>query len=495
VVDLGSRIGSRDWLRGAGTCIALCYAAFSFLPPMGSIEGLSPPALTDNQWHEASALGIGPAATGSETGRRMAPTDAVQPLVDAPERPSLEVRASLATQGDLAGALTRSGVSQAEAAQVSAMIARVLPLNELAAGTALDLELGRRERPTDPRPLEQLVLRASFALKIEVKRMDGRLVLTRLPIAVDATPIRIQGTIGTSLYRAARAAGVPARIVETYIRVLSSQIGVPSGISTADRFDIIIEHRRAATGESETGGLLYAGLDRASGRDIQLMPWNLGGQVRWFEASGVGRETSSGYRMPVPSGRQTSPFGNRFHPILRRVRMHTGIDIGAPYGSQIVAAAPGQVILAGWSGGYGKSIRIDHGGGITTVYGHMSSVDVQNGQRVAAGQAIGQVGSTGLSTGPHLHFEVRRGGVPINPAGFAFLNRADLSGGELEAFRGRMRGLLQLPVGAMPAASQLSPVQPVSPVAPPLRPAPRPLQAPPQPPVAAPPAPPRPGEW
>ena len=290
-------------------------------------------------------------------------------------------------------------------------------------------------------------------------------------MAIDTTPLRIQGVIGPSLYRSARAAGVPARIVESYIRILASQVGIPSGIGATDRWEMVIEHHRSATGEVATGELLYVGLQRADGRAVRMMPWTQGGATRWFEASGVGRETGGGFRSPVPNGRLTSPFGSRFHPILHYVRMHTGLDIGAPFGSQIVAASGGQVILAGWSGGYGRSVRIDHGGGIGTVYGHMSGLTVTQGQRVAPGQLIGYVGSTGLSTGPHLHFEVRRGGVPVNPAGFTFASRADLSGAELEQFRARMRGLLALPMGSLPRdASFDSPAQVAAPRLAPLRP-------------------------
>ncbi len=455
VVDLGSGIGSRQWLRGLATCSALCFAAWSFWPAMATTPGLSPPPLTADLRAENDALAIAPTALGSTTGRRMAPTDAVQPLADAPERPTIDLRATLAAAGDIVATLTRSGVAQAEAQSVAAMIAGVVPLNDIAAGTLLDLRLGRRLSMTDPRPVERLTLRATFGMKVDIERVGGRLVVNRQPIDVDSTPLRIQGTIGGSLYRSARAAGVPPRVVEAYIRALAGQVGVPGGLGAGDRFDIIVEHRRAATGETQTGNLLYAGLDRATGRDIQLMPWTIGGRVQWMEASGVGRESSSGFRMPV-NGRVTSNFGRRVHPILRYVRFHAGIDFGAPYGSPIMAAASGQIVAAGWQGGYGRAVKISHGSGIETLYGHMSSVAVAAGQQVTAGQVIGYVGSSGFSTGPHLHYELHRGGTPIDPASFRFTTRAALSGGELASFRARMQSLLATPVGAAPAADRVT---------------------------------------
>lgn len=115
------------------------------------------------------------------------------------------------------------------------------------------------------------------------------------------------------------------------------------------------------------------------------------------------------------AGRLTSNFGYRIHPILGYRRFHAGIDFGAPHGSAIRAADSGVVIFAGWYGGYGRSVIIDHGGGLTTLYAHASQIYVAEGERVERGQAIAAIGSTGLSTGPHLHFEVRRNGNPVNP--------------------------------------------------------------------------------
>ena len=119
---------------------------------------------------------------------------------------------------------------------------------------------------------------------------------------------------------------------------------------------------------------------------------------------------------PVPGHtRVSSGFGNRLHPILRVYRMHTGIDIGAPSGAHIIATNKGVVIMSGWQGGYGNAVIVDHGGGISTLYAHCSSLLVGIGDQVNAGTVIARIGSTGLSTGPHLHFEVRVNGEPVDP--------------------------------------------------------------------------------
>jgi murein DD-endopeptidase MepM/ murein hydrolase activator NlpD len=113
---------------------------------------------------------------------------------------------------------------------------------------------------------------------------------------------------------------------------------------------------------------------------------------------------------PISSG-----FGYRMHPILGRMKLHSGVDFAAPTGTPVVAAAAGEIFTAGWCGGYGRCIIILHGNGISTLYGHLSSILVSEGEYVKRGQVIGLVGSTGFSTGPHLHWEVRKNGAPVNP--------------------------------------------------------------------------------
>lgn len=120
------------------------------------------------------------------------------------------------------------------------------------------------------------------------------------------------------------------------------------------------------------------------------------------------------FRSPL-GGRLSSFFGNRKHPIFRKTRFHNGLDIAAPYGTYIGAAREGEVISAGWMGGYGKAVVVQHDNGYRTLYGHMSSIYAKAGERVKAGKILGRVGSTGLSTGPHLHFTLWHNEKLLNP--------------------------------------------------------------------------------
>ena len=166
----------------------------------------------------------------------------------------------------------------------------------------------------------------------------------------------------------------------------------------------------AATYERETAERAYRELIETSRQIEQLIKRIQSGEKN------IGGSTGT---MTWPAeGEITSPFGWRVHPIFGTQRLHTGIDIGADYGDAIRAADGGVVIHADWMGGYGNAVIIDHGNGISTLYAHNSQLLVDEGQTVAKGQTVARCGSTGYSTGPHLHFEVRQNGSPVNPLNY-----------------------------------------------------------------------------
>lgn len=140
-------------------------------------------------------------------------------------------------------------------------------------------------------------------------------------------------------------------------------------------------------------------IDAASGRPVAGTAAN--GRMPW--------------RAPLARALLTSGFGTRTHPILGGRRAHRGVDFAAPFGTPVAATSDGTVSMADWSGGYGLLVAVEHGSGLETRYGHMSRLNVAPGQRVRAGDIIGYVGSTGLSTGPHLHYEVRLNGQAMDP--------------------------------------------------------------------------------
>ena len=306
--------------------------------------------------------------------------------------------------------------------------------------------LGRRTAAGAPRPLQSLDFRARFDLELGIGRFDdgGDLALTKKVIRVDETPLRIRGTVGSSLYRSARAAGAPASAVQSYLKTLGQYVNLDRDVRSGDTFDFIVAHRRAATGERQAGQLLYAGLERDSAPRVQLMRWGEDGE--FYEASGVG-EQRGGLMAPVP-GRISSRFGMRRHPILGYRRMHAGLDFKARHGTPIVAVTDGRVTGAGRMGGCGNAVRLRHDGGIDTRYCHMSRIAVNRGQSVRRGQVIGYVGSTGLSTGPHLHYEMYRGGRAIDPAAVQYVTRAQLSGAELKRFKDALARIKTVAPGA-----------------------------------------------
>lgn len=440
-VDLGASVGGRDWWLGLGLVTTLCLSAVGAGLHVTPLPVPVRPALTPAQADDARPDTILPLAMGATTGRTVPPSRFVEALSEVPERPRLETTARLGRGDSLTAALRRAGVGPDDAATAAQLIGG--EVRGVAPGTGLDLVLGRRETRTVPRPLDGLAFRAAFDLRLELARVDGALTLKRVPIAVDDTPLRVTGTVGGNLVRAVRAAGVPASQAAEYRQNLAYVVDLQRQVGRHDRFDVILEHRHAATGENETGGLLYAALRPDRGPPVELLRWSYGGRPMFFRANGESAKKGL-MRTPVDGAHETSGFGMRFHPILGFSRLHQGTDFGAATGSPIMAAAAGKVTFAGWHGGHGNYVQVLHRPGLMTAYGHMSRFAVKPGATVAQGQVIGFVGSTGLSTGPHLHYEVWVNQKPVDPTNIKFTGGTTLAGGEMARFQGemsRMRGL------------------------------------------------------
>jgi hypothetical protein len=241
---------------------------------------------------------------------------------------------------------------------------------------------------------------------------------------------RVSGDISGGLYWSLRDAGASPDVAAEYLKAIATRIDVGE-VAPFDRFEFVVGD------DGET--LVFAGLRRAMDSDVELMKWNSGGRNEWFGADAA-QGSSSAFMTPV-DGRISSGFGRRVHPILRYSRFHSGLDFAAGSGSPVVAAADGQVVGAGWTGGYGRQVRVAHGGGVVTSYSHLSGIAAAPGTPVRQGEVIGYVGSSGLSTGPHLHFEVRVSGRPVNPLAARLVRRPVLEGSELAAFKARLREL------------------------------------------------------
>jgi len=452
VPDLAQDIGSRRWFRGTATMVVLGALALAFWPSFTPLQARS--AIPDGEdiRDEFRSQMILPLALGADSGRRMGPTAAVTPLESAPERPQIELVATLAKGDSFSTMLRRAGVSAADIGRLSALIGDAMPLSEIEEGTKMDIVLGRRPEEGASRPLDALSFRARFDLELQVTREGGsleagepgQLSLARNIIRVDDTPLRVRGKVGSSLYRSMRSAGVPASAAQDYLKALGDHVELEREVRSSDEFDVIIAYRRAATGERQAGNLLYAGVDRDGKPKTQLMRW--GSDGRFYEASGVG-EQRRGLVAPVP-GQVSSRFGMRRHPILGIRRLHAGQDYRASYGTPIVAVTDGTVTSAGRAGGCGITVKLRHGGGLDTRYCHMSRMAVRRGQQVRRGQVIGYVGSTGLSTGPHLHYEMYRNGRVINPASVNYVTRSVLSGTELLDFKRQLIDLKNIEPGA-----------------------------------------------
>ena len=336
--------------------------------------------------------------------------------------------------------LTGAGIPATEADAAAGVLGTVIDLRRLGIGEDVTVLRAVQPPPEGGAPLTGLRLRRGFDTEVGVRRTaDGGFRAFERPRELRYGVVHAAGTIRSSLFEDGAEAGAPDRIMLQAFRIFAYDVDFERDLQPGDGFDLLFEtHEELDGSEIHYGSLLYAAL-RLGDKELANYRFEAEpGLWGYFNADGESARKAL-LRTPVDAARISSKYGKRRHPILGYTRMHRGVDFAAPTGTPVRAAGRGVVVARHWKGNYGRYIRIRHGGGFQTAYAHLRSYAkrLRRGSRVAQGQVIGYVGSSGLSTGPHLHYEVIRGGRQINPMTLNLPSGIRLSGDALERFRKR----------------------------------------------------------
>jgi murein DD-endopeptidase MepM/ murein hydrolase activator NlpD len=320
----------------------------------------------------------------------------------------------------------------------------------------------------DSGALEELVARYpaenAGQLGTHFSRLRIRSVNGHWTAAIEVVPLDVQvrlgsGTIRSSLFASTDEAGLPEPVAVQIAEMFSTDIDFHRALRRGDTFSVIYE-ALTADGEPITW-------NQASGRVLAAEFVNDGRAhaAVWYRDPASGKGSYFGFdgqskrraflASPMEFSRVTSGFEKRFHPILKTWRAHLGVDYGAPSGTQVRAVGDGVVDFAGWQNGYGNVVQIRHSNDRTTVYAHLSRIDVRQGARIEQGARVGAVGATGWATGPHLHFEVRIKGEQQDPVQMAKASEAvTVSPQAREQFSALAAGMrAQLQAATLSAAS------------------------------------------
>jgi murein DD-endopeptidase MepM/ murein hydrolase activator NlpD len=330
--------------------------------------------------------------------------------------------------------LTDVGVPTADASGAVHAMAAVFNPRRLQIGQTLTVTVQPGTSSGDSAQLLQIAMRPEAERDVTVKRNDdGDFSADEVKYPVTAVRVRYAGRIDDSLFADGVAAGVPVPVLNGVIHAFSYDVDFQRDIHPGDSFEVVCERLYTSDGRpARDGRVLYAELV-LHGKKLAFYRYKPGnGDEDYYGLDGQSIVKAL-LRTPIDGARITSGFGMRGHPILGFTRMHTGVDFGAPPGTPIYAAGNGTVEFVGPRGGYGNFVMIRHNATYETAYGHMTGFakGMAAGVRVHQGQVIGFVGMTGLATGPHLHYEVRK---PINPVEFSMPVGPKLVGRELQKF-------------------------------------------------------------
>ncbi|WP_156812002.1 M23 family metallopeptidase [Robiginitomaculum antarcticum] len=352
--------------------------------------------------------------------------------------------------GDSLGpVLMRNGVAPNEAYNAMEAFATAYNPRDLRAGQLVTLYFDKSAEPQ----LTEVTLKPSFDRTVFVSRDNQGEYRTRdLTVNFPKEIVQVSGTVENSLYLDAGRMGVPDKVTGQFSHIYEHSVDFQRDIRKGDAFIMAFELYRDAQGNPlKAGDLLYASFSPRGKTSSYYLYTTQDGSENFFDADGKSAKRKL-MRTPVNGARLSSGYGRRKHPVLGYVKTHKGVDFAAPRGTPIMAAGIGTVERANRYGSFGNYVRIRHSDGYKTAYAHMKSFarGIRSGSRVRQGQTIGYVGTTGRSTGPHLHYEVHKGGKAINPRSLSTLSGKPLPSAEKAAFDARRKEIDDIRLKAGP---------------------------------------------
>jgi murein DD-endopeptidase MepM/ murein hydrolase activator NlpD len=353
----------------------------------------------------------------------------VRTLVETLETPNLEAQVAALEQQTLR--LYRNDITRG--ADTPESLLRRLGLVDSAAAAFIRktpearqalLNRSGRNVSVEANEQQQLLTLTTRWLKNDNDSQFQRMVITRgndnkFSVRTDTAPLTASvrmagGTVASSLYAASDEARLPDSVTRQLADVFSGQIDFHRALRKGAVFSVVYETLEAEGEPLRTGRLLSAEITNDKKTYDAVWFQEAGQKGAYYTMSGDSLRRAF-LASPVPYSRRTSGFGMRFHPILQTQRAHTGVDYAAPTGTPVMSVADGVVIESSYQGAYGNMVVVQHNARQNTVYAHLSRMQVKRGQTIKQGDIIGAVGSTGLSTGPHLHFEFRVNGRHVDP--------------------------------------------------------------------------------
>lgn len=357
-------------------------------------------------------------------------------------------------------------VAPAERKQIAEKLQSLLKKRRLAVGETIELTMQTMpDQPDAPRVLALSVRPQPEREYIVSRNDDGSYDAEEKVYKVSPRIVRVEGEREGSLQQSGIKAGAPSAAMIEFVRALSYDVDFQRELKQGQKFTVLLEQLVTSDGKVTHPGRLLAGELKLLKRTVTVIRYRPQGGADGFYNPQGESVVRSFLRTPMDASRITSRFGMREHPILGFSALHAGVDFAAPSGTPILAAGTGKVVAAGPNGGYGLYVKLQHTQDVATAYAHMSRIGpgIKPGVSVRQGQVIGFVGSTGMSTGPHLHYEFHKGGKHVNPLTQKFAMRGTVGGKDAARFQALTKQYLAQLKNAPVAGGAEKPAEPPKP--------------------------------